>query len=120
VAYQYLQTLPRSAQGDANKMWMSRASFSKRSDRMAGRRRRRGRRRQVLAECARVRRRETQRAIDHLGRVRLPTDAGGRAAEAAHMRASPDDEPESQLARSVGLPGDAEDVAEIMRQAIQK
>ena len=56
LAYQYLQTLPQMAQGDANKVWMIPSDFGKSLEGFAKNARRQGRRRRVPLRAERDRR----------------------------------------------------------------
>ncbi|MDT4912766.1 MAG: hypothetical protein QOC66_1894 [Pseudonocardiales bacterium] len=119
LAYQYLQTLPQIAQGDANKMWIVPSEFSKALDGLAklsgggddgpswlsaqgnggpggG---------------------EASTPIDTAGWFDSNLPAAADMPEAINLRAS-DDDPDSQEART-GIPGgDAPDVAEILRKRV--
>ncbi len=121
LAYQYLQTLPQIAQGDANKMWIVPSEFSK-----------------ALDGLAKLTGGDGEDGPNWL--APQPGGAGGGGGEAptpidtsdwfdsklppaealpetTNLRAS-DDDPDSQEARA-GVPGaDAPDVAEILRKRV--
>ncbi|MFN2561659.1 MAG: SPFH domain-containing protein [Jatrophihabitans sp.] len=122
LAYQYLQTLPQIAQGDANKMWIVPSEFSK-----------------ALEGLSKLTGGDGDDGPSWLSAQGTggPGGSGGESAtpidtegwfdsnlpaaadmpEATNLRAS-DDDPDSQEARA-GIPGgDAEDVAEILRKRV--
>ena len=80
LAYQYLQTLPQIAQGDANKMWIVPERVQQGPRRAVQADRRRRRRRAVVAEPDRQPTPARRRHAGHLGLVRLEPAAGRRAA----------------------------------------
>ncbi len=117
LAYQYLQTLPQIAQGDANKMWIVPSEFSKALDGLAkltgggegdgpgwlGA--------QSTAGPA------TGEPIDTDGWFDSNLPAAETMPEAANLRAS--DEDEDSLEARHGIPGgDEEDVAAILRKKV--
>jgi regulator of protease activity HflC (stomatin/prohibitin superfamily) len=117
LAYQYLQTLPQIAQGDANKMWIVPSEFSKALDGLAkltgggegdgpgwlGAQSTGGP--------------DNSTPIDTEGWFDSNLPAAETMPEAANLRASDEDE-DSQEARH-GIPGGgADDVAEILRKRV--
>ncbi|WP_375498714.1 SPFH domain-containing protein [uncultured Jatrophihabitans sp.] len=116
LAYQYLQTLPQIAKGDANKMWIVPSEFSKALEGLAGLSG--GGNGDAPSWLA-----QTGTDVDAAAPIdtsswfdsNLPPAA--EQPEAAVIRSS-DDDPDSQLARAGLSDGSAPDVAEILRQRV--
>jgi regulator of protease activity HflC (stomatin/prohibitin superfamily) len=116
LAYQYLQTLPQIAQGDANKMWIVPSEFSKALEGLAGLAGGEGGDGTSWLNVQSAGGGETSPPIDTSDWFDSKLPPAAEQPEAANLRASDDDE-DSQLART-GLPGDEEDVAAILRKRI--
>jgi regulator of protease activity HflC (stomatin/prohibitin superfamily) len=120
LAYQYLQTLPQIAQGDANKMWIVPSEFSKALDGLAkltGNDGEDGPSWLAAQGTGGPGGGAGGTPIDTEGWFDSNLPAAADMAEATNLRAS-DDDPDSQEARA-GIPGGAdEDVAEILRKRV--
>jgi regulator of protease activity HflC (stomatin/prohibitin superfamily) len=117
LAYQYLQTLPQIAQGEANKMWIVPSEFSKALDGLA----RLGGGGDGGDEPSWLAAQGTgvpgAEPIDTEGWFDSNLPPAALQAEAVNLRAS-DDDPDSQAARA-GMPDeDAPNVAEILRKRV--
>jgi regulator of protease activity HflC (stomatin/prohibitin superfamily) len=115
LAYQYLQTLPQIAQGEANKMWIVPSEFSKALEGLA---------RLAGGEGGEEPSWLAAKGIDTGGAEPIDTSGwfdsnlppAAEQPEATNLRASDEDE-DSQAAR-VGMPDEEEDVAEILRKRV--
>ena len=94
LAYQYLQTLPQIAQGDANKMWIVPERVQQGARRAVEADRRRGRRRAVVAQPDRHRLRARRAELDTSSWFDSSLPPAAAQPEAVNLRAS-DDDPES-------------------------
>jgi regulator of protease activity HflC (stomatin/prohibitin superfamily) len=118
LAYQYLQTLPQIAQGDANKMWIVPSEFSKALEGLAG-----------LSGAGKDDGpswlnaqstgggTEASTPIDTSGWFDSNLPPAALMPEARNLRAS-DDDADSQEARTDLPGGDQPDVAEILRRSV--
>jgi regulator of protease activity HflC (stomatin/prohibitin superfamily) len=123
LAYQYLQTLPQIAQGDANKMWIVPSEFSKALDGLAkltggeGE----GESSWLAQQSSESGTAAATASLDTSDWFDSNLPPAAEQPEAANFRAS-DTDPDSQAARA-GLPPDGDgpasvDVAELLRQRI--
>jgi regulator of protease activity HflC (stomatin/prohibitin superfamily) len=117
LAYQYLQTLPQIAQGDANKMWIVPSEFSKALEGLARMTGGDGDTGPSWLNAQSNGGGSDEKPIDTEGWFDSNLPPAASMPEAANLRAS-DDDPDSQEASS-GIPGgDAPNVAEILRQRV--
>jgi hypothetical protein len=119
LAYQYLQTLPQIAQGDANKMWIVPSEFSKALDGLAKLTGGDGDEgpNWLAPQGGGGGGGETTTPIDTSDWFDSKLPPAEALPETTNLRAS-DDDPDSQEARA-GVPGaDAPDVAEILRKRV--
>jgi regulator of protease activity HflC (stomatin/prohibitin superfamily) len=118
LAYQYLQTLPQIAQGDANKMWIVPSEFSKALEGLAGLSG--GADKQEAPNWLNVQSNggdATAAPIATEGWFDSNLPPAAAMPEAADLRAS-DSDSDSQQARAGLSDGGTEDVAEILRKRI--
>jgi regulator of protease activity HflC (stomatin/prohibitin superfamily) len=118
LAYQYLQTLPQIAQGDANKMWIVPSEFSKALEGLAKLTGTEGGEGPSWLAAESSGGPAATEPIDTEGWFDSNLPPAAEQPEASDLRAS-DNDPDSQAAR-VGMPGedDAANVAEILRRRV--
>jgi regulator of protease activity HflC (stomatin/prohibitin superfamily) len=118
LAYQYLQTLPQIAQGDANKMWIVPSEFSKALEGLAGLSGGGNDDGPSWLNAQSTGGGEPGTPIDTEGWFDSNLPPAALMPEATNLRASDDDADSQEASSNVPGAGDAADVAEILRRRV--